>query len=620
MRLKRFAAFAVAMVLLSAIALLAVGTHSSSPALSPEPDTASGPSRIVILFDVDMLRADRLGTYGYARPTSPHLDRLLADGLVAEHAIASAGWTLPAHASMFSSQPVSLHGVHSALQKVPATVPLLAEVLSANGVRCLGIQSGGYVDEGFGFGRGFARYLFTTDRIDRKVQGALRFIDQVGSGPLFLFIHSVQVHDFVATERGARGVFGSAGPLGPRWTEPKNELEKGRASYGETRVEAWLSARYDAAVREVDESLGELVAGLQARRLWERTALVFTSDHGEELGERPLRMADSAPARGHTVPYLYEEHVRIPLAVRAPWRKDLRGRMAQPVSTLDVAPTVLDLFDIPAPPGMTGVSLGRPMPAGRVVVSEAAPYGAIALLEGNHKVIVRPGFRARHWETGDLLDRLPTRECFDLGRDPAERNGTDCTEPWARKLLVEAARYVASSFPGDFVIRAEPRGGPCRLDMGSATQSAIRFFGAPPDVHVTTAGGTESVDLGRVDGPVWIAIQPGGDRALWLRVTGCGDVKTAAGRNLPEASETSWSDLLWRGERNLPEGTVVFSVAPGPRTPRENANYPPELTARLRSLGYVSADRVVPASMRPAGPAPEGSLPPPGRIRIKISS
>jgi arylsulfatase A-like enzyme len=617
MRLKRVAAFAVATILLSAIALLAVGTRSSTP--TSEAGAASGPSRIVILFDVDMLRADRLGIYGYARPTSPNLDRAMAEGLVAEHAITSAGWTLPAHASLFSSQPVSVHGVRTALQKVPATVPLLAEILSANGIRCLGIQSGGYVDEGFGFGRGFERYLFTTDRVDRKVQGALRFVDQAGPGPLFLFVHSVQVHNFQATERGARAVFGSTDSLGPRWTEPFSALVEARATYGDAKIASWLSARYDAAVREVDESLGELIAGIQARGLSDRTALVFTSDHGEELGERPLKLADSAPARGHTIPYLYEEHVRIPLALRAPWRKELRGRIAQPVSTLDVAPTILDLFDVAVPPGMTGVSLGRPKPAGRVVVSEASPYGAIALFEGSHKVIVRPGFRARHWETGSWLERLPTRECFDLGRDPAEKSGTACTEPWARRLLGEATRTIAASFPGDFVVRAEPRGGPCRLDMGSATESEVRFFGAPPDVHVTTAGGTESVDLGGLDGPVWLAIQPGGDdRALWLHVTGCGDVKTAAGNSLPPASESGWSDLLWRGERNLPEGTVVFSVAPGPRTPRENANYPPELTARLRSLGYVSADRVVPASTRPAGPAPEGALPPPGRIRIRV--
>ena len=347
----------------------------------------------------------------------------------------------------------------------------------------------------------------------------------------------------------------------------------------------------------------------KTRGLWDRTALVFTSDHGEELGERPLGIARSAPALGHTVPYLYEEHVRIPLALRAPWRKDLRGRITPPVSTLDVAPTILDLFDVPAPPGMTGVSLGRPAPAGRVVVSEGTPYGAMALREGSHKVIVRPGFRARHWETGEWLDRLPAQECFDLAADPGEKSPTGCTEPWARRLLREAERNVAASFPGDFVIRAVPRGGPCRLDVGSAGETAIRFFGTPPDVRVSSAGGVERVDLGRVDGPVWIAIAGEGDRALSLAMTGCGEVRTASGARLPSVSETGWSELLWRGGGDLPEGTVVFSVAPGPRTPRENAAYPPELTARLRSLGYVNAERIDPPSPRPAGARASGGGP-----------
>ena len=619
MRLKRVAAFAVAGVLFSAIALFGVGTRSSPPV--PVPGSAPGPSRIVILFDVDMLRADRLGTYGYARATSPHLDRILADGLVAEHAITSAGWTLPAHASLFSSQPVAAHGVRSALQMIPAAVPLLAETLSRSGVLCLGIQSGGYVDEGFGFSRGFARYHFTTDRVAGKVQGALRYVDQAGPGPLFLFLHDVQVHNFDATERGARGVFGSVEPLGPLAFVPFAELLKSRSTHGDARVASWLSARYDAAVRETDESLGELAAGLQARGLWDRTALVFTSDHGEELGERPLLIAGSAPAVGHTVPYLYEEHVRIPLALRAPWRKDLRGRIAHPVSTLDVAPTILDLFDLPIPPGMTGVSLGRPAPAGRVVVSEGAPYGAMALLEGSHKVIVRPGFRARHWENGEWLDRLPAQECFDLARDPGEKSPTGCAEPWARRLLGEAERTIAASFPGDFVIRAVPRGGPCRLDVGTRAESAIRFFGTPPDVRVSSRDGMERVDLGRLDGPVWLSVEAGADRALALSVTGCGEVRTRAGVLLPPVGETGWSDLLWRGRTDLPEGTVVFSVAPGPRAPRQDAAYPPELTARLRSLGYVSAERIdAPAPRAGGARAPAGTLPPAGRIRIRISS
>ena len=70
MRLKRVAAFAVAGVLLSAIALLAVGTRSSAPNPASAPGAASGPSRIVILFDVDMLRR-RVSTASSRTASSP---------------------------------------------------------------------------------------------------------------------------------------------------------------------------------------------------------------------------------------------------------------------------------------------------------------------------------------------------------------------------------------------------------------------------------------------------------------------------------------------------------------------------------------------------------------------
>ena len=622
MRLRRrIAAFGVSLALCLLFLALAPGAFAPASSSTPRA-SASGPSRIVILFDVDTLRADRLGTYGYRRATSPNLDRILAAGLVAEHAITSAGWTLPAHASIFSSKTLAGHGVRTAQQMVPPRVPLLAEILSANGVRCLGIASGGYVDASFGFSRGFERYIFTTDQTAGEVRGALRIVDQVGSGPLFLFLHTVQVHNYEATDRGARGVFGSVDPLGPRWNEPVADLLKDQMQYGEKQVVTWLNARYDAAVRETDESLGELVRGLEARGLWERTALVFTSDHGEEIGERPVRIDDSAPARGHTVPYLYEEHIRIPLALRAPWRRDLRGRVEPPASSIDIAPTILDLFDVAAPPSMTGVALGRLRSTERVVVSESSPYGAVALLEGRHKVIARPGFRPRHWETGDWLDGLPAEECFDLGRDPGERRGTSCAEPWAQKLLDAAERYIASSLPGDLVIRAEPHGSPCQLDLGAAAGTGVRFFGEPPGAWISMFDSGAHVDLGLVDGPVWIAIQPRDDeRAFSLDVAGCGGVRTAAGAHLPLVSEPAWSELLWRGRARLPrDGTVLFSVSPGARTLHVNADYPADLPARLRSLGYVAPGKNVPTPATSAGRDAPESFPPSGRIRIRVDS
>jgi hypothetical protein len=270
---------------------------------------------------------------------------------------------------------------------------------------------------------------------------------------------------------------------------------------------------------------------------------------------------------------------------------------------------------------MTGVALGRLRSTERVVVSESSPYGAVAVLEGHHKVISRPGFRPRHWESGDWLDSLPAEECFDLSLEPGERHGKSCKEPWAQELLDDAERYIASSFPGELVLRAEPHGSPCRLDVGAAKDAGVRFFGEPPGASISRVGGSARLALGLVDGPVWIAIQPRDDeRALSLDVAACGNVRTATGERLPLVSETGWSQLLWRGKPGLPDGTVVFSVSPGSPALSESADQSAALTARLRSLGYVSSGKLTPAHVPSAMQAAPESLPPPGRIRIRVES
>ncbi|HWC66168.1 MAG TPA: sulfatase-like hydrolase/transferase, partial [Thermoanaerobaculia bacterium] len=95
--------------------------------------------RLVVLFDVDTLRADHLPLYGYARPTTPEIDRVFASGLVAERCYANASWTLPSHVSIFTSTTVNRHGVRSTDGLVPPNFPVLAESLAAGGFSTLAV-------------------------------------------------------------------------------------------------------------------------------------------------------------------------------------------------------------------------------------------------------------------------------------------------------------------------------------------------------------------------------------------------------------------------------------------------------------------------------------------------
>ena len=125
----------------------------------------------MVLISIDTLRADRLGSYGYPRPTSRHLDALAADGVRFDQAISQAPWTTPAHMSLMTSMYPSTHGVNLGWKDFMASVerrrryrtlgrdvPTLAGVLRTHGYRTVAVTGGTTVSASLGFDRGFDRY------------------------------------------------------------------------------------------------------------------------------------------------------------------------------------------------------------------------------------------------------------------------------------------------------------------------------------------------------------------------------------------------------------------------------------------------------------------------------
>ncbi|HXK21145.1 MAG TPA: sulfatase-like hydrolase/transferase [Myxococcota bacterium] len=112
----------------------------------------------VVLVSIDTLRADHLRSYGYARDTSPEIDRLAAHGVRYAHAYVPASWTLPSHVSLFTSQPPSRHSVRDDRIALPPRATTLAELLSAAGYSTAGFVSWVYVGAAYGLGQGFDVY------------------------------------------------------------------------------------------------------------------------------------------------------------------------------------------------------------------------------------------------------------------------------------------------------------------------------------------------------------------------------------------------------------------------------------------------------------------------------
>ena len=176
------------------ILLLAVACHS--------PDRR--PPQAVVLVSLDTLRPDHLGAYGYAKPTSPEIDRFRRDAVLFREAVANAPSTLPSHASILTSLGPLHHGASLARESgLRSGVPTLASVLKAAGFATASFNGGGQLDRTWGLDRGFDVYVSAAasasadigdDTMSQQVAAARPWLASVRTKPFFLFLHTYETH------------------------------------------------------------------------------------------------------------------------------------------------------------------------------------------------------------------------------------------------------------------------------------------------------------------------------------------------------------------------------------------------------------------------------------------
>ena len=410
----------------------------------------------VLLISLDTTRADHLSLYGYARNTTPNLNKFAENAIVFNRAIATGDMTLSTHASIFTGLYPLQHGAHNEPPEFPAGRPLsdkfltLTEILAAHQYLTLGVVSNyGYLGHGFGIPQGFNYYdnkipvvflkkinrkflsswipevlepFFThadydyicrdAETINREVFKLLDDTRENESQPVFLFVNYMDAHrPYIPPPPYDTRYPGKVKDFGKKYIRDLSDaVLKKKRSVTEVEYKHMVS-QYDGEIAYLDYHLGELFARLKASDLFDNTLIIITSDHGEAFGERDLIQ--------HAVS-VYQDQVHVPLVIKFPNSKR-SGVINQTVSSVDILPTVLDVLGIEMQlPNVQGKSLRViNQEESRSIMSESYPYGGDRERHQRFMRIERAVFSGAL----KLIQSTASKhELYDLENDPNELN------------------------------------------------------------------------------------------------------------------------------------------------------------------------------------------------------
>jgi arylsulfatase A-like enzyme len=355
----------------------------------------------IILMTVTNIGARHMGLYGYHRDTTPHMERFAKESVVFDHFYTPASWTLPSGVSLFTSLPPYQHGVMNRgvyntivpVDTLSADIVSLIDILKENGYKTVGFTGGFDYRPAMGLTNRFDQLLgeqinsplkglvdeklLEERRLGSIVDGtneAIRWIDEHGDQKFFLFLQGYDSHcpfnpkgefdryfvDFDASDIQVdpyhcyRKIEEEDGVL--TFTSGSDEeAPTGRKRlFGKIQLTQkdlqFLEAQYDAEIRYVDHYIGWFLDQLKQRNLLENSIIIILSEHGEMFAKHG-RFGRAGRFRGT----LYEDVVHVPLIIRHPqWRPRRVNGLSQ---MMDIAPTLLDVLNIPQPKGFQGKSL-----------------------------------------------------------------------------------------------------------------------------------------------------------------------------------------------------------------------------------------------------------------------
>ncbi len=421
------------------------------------------PNVLVVVFDA--LRADHVSAYGYARATSPGVDRVAAAGVLFENAHSTSSWTLPSHASLLTGRATYEHGAEKhALDHRWRT---LGEALQQRGYRTLGVSANTYFFvRRWGFGAGFHRFedyfhswksmllrtlygrkleqfvfyrvgdrdIFDRKRAPEVNRSVLRWLDRDAARPFFAFLNYYDLHDPYVPPQPHRSRFSKH----PRPGGVLNGFAKlTRKALTAEVVQSEMDA-YDGGLTYADEHFGQLLEELRRRGKLDNTIMVLTADHGESFGERGEFIHGTS---------LHHELLHVPLILSWPGKIPAGARVAQPVTNAALPATVMDLIA----PSATAEFPGPPLTAlwkSSQTSAEWPPVFAELGIEGPMRALI-----TREWHY--IEDDRTGPELYDRAKDPQQKTNLAAT-PEGHPVTAEFAAKMKALLAS--LQKAAPKG------------------------------------------------------------------------------------------------------------------------------------------------------------------
>ena len=315
----------------------------------------------VILIVVDTLAAQNLGCMGYQRDTSPFIDELANRSVIFDKAYTPKSTTVPSVTSLFSGLHPSRHGILENGGNLPDDLHFLTDDFRKSGFTTWGVPAARVLGAQYGLSKGFDYYA-NTPAIPHPASRVIERIDRILTGkpalgepdftktrkPLFLFIHFYDPHTEYTPDPAILENFtdpdysGIANGTWEQFEKYNNyEIEFSAADIRHSRD------LYDAEIRTFDDRARELFELFDRVGLIDNSIIVFTADHGENLGEHHFF------THGHP----YEPSLHIPLIIHFPEDRWAGTRIEEIVENTDIMPTLMDLADVKIPENLSGRTL-----------------------------------------------------------------------------------------------------------------------------------------------------------------------------------------------------------------------------------------------------------------------